>query len=78
MKDLIEDLMKLGEMIQCADEWGNDHIDRKAQWELFKEIKSQLNNLPLPSHLQENDGKIYSDVYADADVTRSWNRYIGK
>ena len=31
----------------------------------------------LPSFLYEDDGKIYTGVRGDADITEDWEKYIG-
>jgi len=55
------------------------HIEQLKidKYELKKQLSIHVVVKPLPSFLYEDDGKIYTGVRGDADITKNWEKYIG-
>jgi len=78
------------EMIEFIDEFLRDQEDvlhgiegrdctksRKYLDMIKKQLSIHVVVKPLPSFLYEDDGKIYTGVRGDADITKNWEKYIG-
>jgi tRNA A-37 threonylcarbamoyl transferase component Bud32 len=78
MSEVRDKLKELGQLIESAHEWGNDHHDREYQNILFKEIQELIiDNKTPPSFLRiDSDSRVKVDTYADSDVTNIWNKWL--
>ncbi|MCP4054733.1 MAG: hypothetical protein GY739_17145, partial [Mesoflavibacter sp.] len=74
------EILNMGKDGYKNDAEGFEKIN-KANALIEKHVKEQLLLhgvvKPLPSFLYEDDGKIYTGVRGDADITKNWEKYIG-